>query len=512
MARRAHYEFMSGISQNTKVALSTQDTSMSSVEGDILDLQTRAAFKDEHNVFTESQTIDKGAANADLHIAADDGFYAALSFEGTGNLSRWNFVKTASGSNLAISRFNSGGSLVDTPINVSWSTGVVDFEHTPTVDGVNLIAMITPEQFGATGGSDDATAIQSFFDYLSTNEGAVGLLSRWYNIGSAISLTAGGTTHWACIGVGRYLSGLRATNTYSSTSALAITNYDNFTLDNFGIDAGRSRGAIGGHCFRIVDCNDYIISRIYGFDWGDNGGLHLSVSSEAFVSGARVIDFHLDGNSEDGVEGAGNGLNLVNHRHSYVAQGLVENVHSASTCIALQFKGDCLHGVIENCRVRNCFLGCAAQQGDGNEPGRQQKFSNIHIYEPNANGPGGGAYPIGVRFSFGSELTAEDILIDGNDVNDFTAIRVSPSSSSDTIKASVFNCGGTTSYALRIEGPKTLVVLEHLGGVAAVPILVTTDNDNSKVIIGLYDDGAVPADPLDLTTGTPGTDFVIKEW
>jgi hypothetical protein len=387
-----------------------------------------------------------------------------------------------------------------------------------------ILTWITPEQHGALGGgADDTTAIQDFFDDLISADGNVGFMTQWYSVNNDISvgaaLSGGGggadvaTNRWTLLGIGKYDCGVKALNTFSSSSFFLLTGLANWTIKGVGFDAGRSRGGATAHCLRILDCINYTLDDIYCYDWGDGAGIHASITEFAQAYGATITNFHLDGFSEDGVEGGGNGLNFVDHKNSSAKHGLVENVHSASTCMALQFKGECFNSVISDCEVRNCFAGAAMHANDSSIPGRAQHFSDIHIYEPNVNGPGGGEFPVGLRYNNGSELTADHITIDGDDQDDFVAIRLVNSAGGNcVVKASVFNCQGSTSYALRLEAPENLVILDQLKGVNAVPILVNANSDRSKVVIGIYGDGAFPADPFDLTTGTAGTDLEIKEW
>jgi hypothetical protein len=565
MVRRAHYEFMAGVSHNTMVALGTQDTSLSSLEAEVDDLQARAAFKDEANVFTESQTIDKGAANADLHIAADDGFYAALSFEGTGNLSRWNFVKSATGSNFAISRFDSGGTLVDTPINISWATGVVDFTEVPTVGGTVLptgaslsaigaltpvadwfpyftsgttaalanistagrnflndttalqqratlgFTFVTPEDFGATGGADDTTACQAFLDALAATTNSFGLLTRWYNIQATNLSISGAVGPFTLMGIGRYACGFRVNDATFADHVLTVDTCDAFTLRGFGLDGDEDGGATPIHALRMENCNTFLVQDIYCYDWETGGGVHAVTCLQG-----RFLDLHLNGTNK-----AGNGINFVNSVSCYVGHSFVENVNNESTCMAFQFKGDCSHGVMENCQAENCFAGFAMHGDDAATPlyGRDQHFRNVSVYNPNANSTAVGAFPVGVRFWNCADCTATDVTIDGNDLDDFVAIQVSNGDETGptvlkgngTVRASVYNCQGADSYVLLHEAPRTIVYLDQIAYANAQPIKFNADAIDGKIIIGKRSSADIfaPWRLLD-TSGGIGTNMTIE--
>jgi hypothetical protein len=180
--------------------------------------------------------------NATLNIARQAGHYGLLS--GYTNASaRWQIQfpnadpeqGSDTGSNIAFVSFRDGGQYLDTPLSINRATGVVNFSHSPTVNGTNLpyVRIAGDVMAGALGVGGTGISYNGLGGYWGQHHIAFG----WDNAVVQIAVDGTGIGAIATTGyVGSVASGYVAKTGDVMSGSLTVHN-------SVRIDAGLSCGS-----------------------------------------------------------------------------------------------------------------------------------------------------------------------------------------------------------------------------------------------------------------------------
>lgn len=269
---------------------------------------------------------------------------------------------------------------------------------------------ISVKDFGATGdgATDDSAALQAAFDYVAANGGTLYLPAGTYRLVAAnINLTSAARP-FRVVGAGMHTTKLlRGADT--ATSVLNIGGFNDWSLEDFGIDAGHDNYPNGNHGLAFFNCKNVTVLRLKVVNWKNSAILGYGAPPMLEDTFNVIQDCFVDG-----YDASNNGILFADMARVAIVNCQAVRIGKdagLSPCYALQLKNGCTRSAILGGYAQGAKIGVAIGTNTSTEINENNLIEGVHIFDCNT----GIAFGAGDAAGINRGHVVNGLIIDQND-------------------------------------------------------------------------------------------------